>query len=992
VDGITGPQSQDSEEAQLLPQQSLPGSQPGEDLAHGNSIGSLPAMAREEAPPGAQSGMASQFAAVERFQSESSTSSRDELKTQAVPRSWHRPAGLGLIAVSLLIGGFFVVQNLLNAKANSSTAQLDATQRYAAQSAPLAQVSEQLGGTSSQTGTLTVNGLLNVTGSLVLTPTSKPANAALGQLYIDQTTKQLGFFNGSQFVYLQGGGNTYVTNQTTNAGAVTNVTNVTNVTQGSTLPTGTLIGSGGTAGSLAMFTGPSSVGNSMITQNGNALSTGSGAEQVSLGSLSGNSVTALQGGTGNLLVSTGSQVGSSGNITIQTGDSSTTAAGNVSIDTGNSILSGTVIADKTFEDGTDNMGDGIYGNNSVVTQSIAQAHGGTHSLSIAVGSNFFPNWAVSDGTGNPPYSILVTPGHTYALSAWVRADTNSDTITAAAIWSNDGYGGGGFISSQTFGTVTDITSGWRKIAGILTAPAGSHSMGFYFSSSNAQTIGEVHYFDDITLTDLSGSSSSAAINVGTTNAQMVNIGNSAMFAPTTIYGGGINLTAGSGFLNMSGSNIVASSGGATYSTTTGALDITGATSSTWKIAGSGGTGGDLAIASGNAGGNANGGNLLLQSGAGSGTGGSGNITLQPAAPAGIGSGGSVMIGNGGGSSVGYTKAGQYDSAGAGMDTMAATKFTPTAGGTISSVSGYFTDSIEAAPNNQFGFAIYADNSGQPGNYIASSTIGTLGATDTWLTLPISATLTASTPYWLVYWQNSNQANTNNGINYDNGIAGAVSVSNTLNWQTGGSNGWPSAFPTGGISTDSGVNMSIYATYTSSGPALTLNQYGTMTQSGAAVFQDPTDSTQAVQIQNTAGAALFTADTEDMTITIAGSLTVTANLTVDGHVVTGGSAPSIAAAVAACTTPTVNISGDDTSGTITVTTGTGCSVSGDLASITFSTPYGATPHIALTPIGGGSAGLNAYLDSAGLSATGFAIGTGQVAANSTTYQWDYSVEQ
>ncbi len=543
--------------------------------------------------------------------------------------SLQRMAGFALIIAAFGAGVYFVASAANNPPAASSAllAQLPTSQ-----SVPLADVSQSLAAGQTAGGRqLTVNGQLNVTGPIVLVPSSQPTSAVAGELYYDQTGNVLEYYNGKQFLNLLGGGNVTnnVTNVTNQAGNTTNVTNLTDVTNVTNSAGGGVAAVGGTAGSLAYFTDATTLGSSMVTQSGNNLSTGNGVENVSLGSAEGASAALLQGGTGDVAIITGSSTGSSGNITLQSGDSSTTAAGNVSIDTGNSVLSGTLIDDKTFEDGIDNMGDGIFGDNSVITQTNAQAHSGTHSLSIAVGSNYFPRWETADGITNPPMIIPVTQGHTYAVEAWVRAATNSDNITAGVTWSSNGYYGGGAISTQDFGTVTDISTGWRKVVGVLTAPVGATEMGYYFSANDAQTIGEVHYIDDVTITDLSSSSATAALDLGATNAQEITIGNSAMLAPTSIYGGGVNISGGSGFINISGANIAATSGGASYTTTTGALDITAATSSTWKIAGSGGTGGDLTIAAGNAGGNGNGGNLVLQSGAAAGTGAGGSVIVQP---------------------------------------------------------------------------------------------------------------------------------------------------------------------------------------------------------------------------------------------------------------------------------------------------------------------------------------------------------------------------
>jgi hypothetical protein len=190
--------------------------------------------------------------------------------------------------------------------------------------------------------------------------------------------------------------------------------------------------------------------------------------------------------------------------------------------------------------------------------------------------------------------------------------------------------------------------------------------------------------------------------------------------------------------------------------------------------------------------------------------------------------------------------------------------------------------------------------------------------------------------------------------------------------------------------------SIYASYAASGPALTINQNGTLTQYGAATFQDLANSAQALQVQNSLGNAPLTADTADMEIIVGGALSVSGNLTINGHVVTSGNTPTIAAGTAlnSCGTggnPAVIVTGDDTSGTITATTGSGGTcTAGDLADLTFSNAFGSTPHVTLSPGSLASLNLGAYYS--GTTTSGVTISIGNAPANSVTYSWSYWIAQ
>jgi hypothetical protein len=149
-----------------------------------------------------------------------------------------------------------------------------------------------------------------------------------------------------------------------------------------------------------------------------------------------------------------------------------------------------------------------------------------------------------------------------------------------------------------------------------------------------------------------------------------------------------------------------------------------------------------------------------------------------------------------------------------------------------------------------------------------------------------------------------------------------------------------------------------------------------------------DSATAFQIQNSSGTALLVADTTTMTLTVQ-ALAINTTLTLNGHLITTGTAPGIVAGVAACTGPTVGLTGNDVAGLITITTGTGCATAGALATITFSSAYGAAPHVLLAPKSAASAGLLIYQTSA---TNQFVLNTSNVAANTTTYTFDYLIAE
>lgn len=137
--------------------------------------------------------------------------------------------------------------------------------------------------------------------------------------------------------------------------------------------------------------------------------------------------------------------------------------------------------------------------------------------------------------------------------------------------------------------------------------------------------------------------------------------------------------------------------------------------------------------------------------------------------------------------------------------------------------------------------------------------------------------------------------------------------------------------------------------------------------------------------------ILNVDTSAATVTVT-SLIASTTLTVNGHIVTGGTAPGAIAGAAACDTPAINVSGTDTTGTVSVTTGTGCSVNGTLATINFAAAFGATPRITLTPGNANAAGLNAYTDNSATTTAHFVIATTSTPNSATVYQWNYLAVQ
>jgi cytoskeletal protein CcmA (bactofilin family) len=92
----------------------------------------------------------------------------------------------------------------------------------------------------------------------------------------------------------------------------------------------------------------------------------------------------------------------------------------------------------------------------------------------------------------------------------------------------------------------------------------------------------------------------------------------------------------------------------------------------------------------------------------------------------------------------------------------------------------------------------------------------------------------------------------------------------------------------------------------------------------------------------------------------GALQLNGNLVVTHHITAGGPIPGLVQGSALGAGGTASVSGSDTSGSITINTG-GSPSAGCFATLNFSSAFSNTPHVVVTPIGSGAAGLSYYVN-------------------------------
>lgn len=119
-----------------------------------------------------------------------------------------------------------------------------------------------------------------------------------------------------------------------------------------------------------------------------------------------------------------------------------------------------------------------------------------------------------------------------------------------------------------------------------------------------------------------------------------------------------------------------------------------------------------------------------------------------------------------------------------------------------------------------------------------------------------------------------------------------------------------------------------------------------------------------------------------------SINLSSNLTIGGHIIPSGTEPSSRTSVAAGG-GSISISGNDTSGTITLHTGGSPLPTGELAIITFRAKFSATPKVQLTPVNPAASALDYYVTR---STTFFTLNSSSPTAPGTEYVFDYFVTQ
>ena len=284
------------------------------------SISTMPA-----AVPTTSSSSLETAAAVQVGALDSITSPDPQLQQQQSQRRHKRFVRYGILA-SVLIAGVVTLAIVANhSQTPNSALNSNVNNNFSNVNIPLGKISTNQSGINNLS-TVDINGQLEVKNSLVLAPSPQPANAEAGQIYYNQNTNQLSYYDGTSYTNLLSGNDL--------AGIISKNTNRLSAGSGLASNGGVLTNTGvlsvqGQTGNISLLAGGGIAVNGTTISNKGVLSVGGSRGNITLGNglaINGNTLS----NTGVVSITAGSNIqvtnNGSGNLTI----SSTASSGSTS--------------------------------------------------------------------------------------------------------------------------------------------------------------------------------------------------------------------------------------------------------------------------------------------------------------------------------------------------------------------------------------------------------------------------------------------------------------------------------------------------------------------------------------------------------------------------------------------------------------------------------------------------------------------------------------
>lgn len=327
------------------------------------------------------------------------------------------------------------------------------------------------------TRNLTINGRLQANDAFIISPSTQPANGTAGQIYYDQTSNELAYFNGTEFIELPGdipigGGLSNTNGVLANTGVLSLQGQTGNVTltsgggiaiDGTTLTNTGVTSIGGATGAITLGSGLTLTDNELRNSGVNSLAAGTpnliiaddGAGNLTISDVGGGSGTVTSGGgtAGRLAKFTGVQ-----NIE----DSLISESGTVITVNGDLTVTGSTTLNNALT-----VGNGGTGATSLAANGVVISHGASALTAVTSGG---VGECLLSTAGAPAFGVCPGGGGVASLNGLTGALTIANASAAGStITLNDAsttqkgiaqFNATNFTASGgTINTVQDIHTG-----------------------------------------------------------------------------------------------------------------------------------------------------------------------------------------------------------------------------------------------------------------------------------------------------------------------------------------------------------------------------------------------------------------------------------------------------------------------------------------------------------------------------------------------------
>ena len=180
----------------------------------------------------------------------------------------------------------------------------------------------------------------------------------------------------------------------------------------------------------------------------------------------------------------------------------------------------TTVTSKTWDSTAEGM---VSWYNSTLTNDTTTKRTGAASLKVTSSSPWFG--IVDFGT---PQTI--TPGNNYTFSVYARANTTAANVNLVVRWLNSSWDQLGYVYAVPSGN--DTATGWTQFATAMVAPPDAAMVRFGVQI-NGSSSGEVHWFDDYTLTSSTVTTATVAAKGFETTTDNMTSATAATVAATT---------------------------------------------------------------------------------------------------------------------------------------------------------------------------------------------------------------------------------------------------------------------------------------------------------------------------------------------------------------------------------------------------------------------------------------------------------------------------